>query len=80
MFSSFQFHGSNVCNSVLLVRAETMRCRTSVSQASGSTLFSLADWISVATIAQCSPPLGEPANNAFLRPRAIEGPFCPYQP
>ena len=34
-----------------------MRCRTSVNQASGSISFSLADWIRVATIAQCCPAL-----------------------
>ena len=38
-----------------LVRPATMRSSTSVSQASGSTSFSFADWISVATIAQCLP-------------------------
>jgi hypothetical protein len=76
----FQFHGSSVSSWCRLVRPDTMRSSTSVSQANGSTLFSFADWISVATIAQCRAPLSEPANKAFLRPSAIEEPFCPYQP
>ena len=48
----FQFHGSRVSNSVALVRPETMRSSTSVSQACGSTPFSLAVWMSVIAIAQ----------------------------
>jgi hypothetical protein len=44
-----------------------MRCRTSANHASGSTSFSLADWISVAMIDQLCTPLSAPANNAFLR-------------
>ena len=55
---------------VPLVRPDTMRSSTSLSQANGSTSFSFADWIRVAMIAQCFPPLSEPANKAFSRPRA----------
>jgi hypothetical protein len=44
-----------------------MRFSTSVNHASGSTLLSFAVWISVATIAQCFPPLSAPAKRAFLR-------------
>jgi hypothetical protein len=40
--SAFQFHGSSVSSSCALVRPDTMRSSTSVSQASGSTSFSLA--------------------------------------
>jgi hypothetical protein len=42
MHAGFQFHGSSVCNSFRLVRPDTMRSRTSVNQASGSSLFSFA--------------------------------------
>jgi hypothetical protein len=45
--SGCQFHGSNVVNSWILVRPETIRSSTSVSQAIGSTPLSLAVWISV---------------------------------
>ena len=48
----FQFHGSSVWSWLRLVCPDTMRSSTSVNQASGSTLFSFAVWISVATIAQ----------------------------
>src|SRR3954452_23299734 len=34
-----QFHGSSACNSWFLVLPETIRCKTSVSQASGSMPF-----------------------------------------
>ena len=68
--ATFQFHGSSVSSSCRLVRPDTMRSSTSVSQANGSTSFSFADWISVAKIAQCLPPLSDPANKAFFRPRA----------
>jgi hypothetical protein len=37
-----QFHGNSVCRSLTLVRPETTRSSTSVSQAIGSTPFSLA--------------------------------------
>jgi hypothetical protein len=37
-----------------------MRFNTSVNHANGSTSLSFAVWISVATIAQCFPPLSEP--------------------
>ena len=42
MAQGIQFHGSNVCSSWALVRPETMRSSTSVSQAIGSTPFSFA--------------------------------------
>jgi hypothetical protein len=42
-----------------------MRVRTSVRYASGSMSFSLVS-IRDATVAQCSAPPSEPANNAFL--------------
>jgi hypothetical protein len=42
MHAGFQFHGSSVCNSFRLVCPDTMRLRTSVNQASGSSLFSFA--------------------------------------
>jgi hypothetical protein len=42
--AAFQFHGSSVCSSCRLVRPDTMRSSTSVSQASGSTSFSFADY------------------------------------
>ena len=48
---------------------ETIRSSTSVSQAIGSTPFSLAVWISVIATAQCRAPPSLPANNAFLRVR-----------
>ena len=48
----FQFHGSSASSSVDLVRPETMRYSTSVSQACGSTSFSLAVWMSVIAIPQ----------------------------
>jgi hypothetical protein len=52
-----------------------MRFKTSVSHASGSTLLSLAVWISVATIAQCFPPLSAPAKRAFfLLWKSLESP------
>src|SRR6202161_1826612 len=64
MQPGFQFHGNSVCNSFRLVCPDTMRLRTSVNQASGSSLFSFAIWISVATSAQCSPtlPVLDPGN------------------
>jgi site-specific recombinase XerD len=48
----FQVHGSSADSSLCLVRPDTIRSRTSVNQASASTSFSFAVWISVATIAQ----------------------------
>ena len=68
--AAFQFYGSSVSSSCRLLRPDTMRSSTSVSQASGSASFSFADWISMAMIAQFLPPLSEPANKTFLRPRA----------
>ena len=47
-----QRHGNNVCRWLALVRAETMRSRTSVSHAIGSRPFNFAVWISVIAIAQ----------------------------
>jgi len=44
-----------------------MRSSTSVNQASGSTSFSFAVWISDATMAQWRPPLSAPGNRAFFR-------------
>jgi hypothetical protein len=61
----FPFHGSRVSSWLRLVCPDTMRFRTSVSHASGSTVLSLAVWISVATIARCFPPLSGP------RPRDV---------
>src|SRR3954452_15801307 len=48
-----------------------MRSSTSVSQAIGSTPFSLAVWIRVIANAQCRAPPSLPANNAFLRVRTL---------
>ena len=50
--SGRQFHGRSDSNSVALVRPETVRSSTSVSQACGLTPFSLAVWMSVMAIAQ----------------------------
>ena len=50
-----------------LVCPDTMRFNTSVNHANGSTPLSFAVWISVATIAQCFPPLSAPAKRAFFR-------------
>lgn len=69
--SGFQFYGSNVANSLRLVRRETMRSSTSVSHVDGSTPFSFIVWIRVAMIDQCCPPPSEPAHKAFLRPNAM---------
>ena len=44
----------------------------SVSQAIGSTPFSLAVWISVIAKFQCFAPPSDPANNAFLRVRVFD--------
>src|ERR1700760_1754324 len=41
VLAAFQFHGSNVFSSCRLVRPDTMRSSTSVSQASGSTSLQL---------------------------------------
>ena len=41
-----------------------------VVSADGAVNRAVADWIRVAMIAQCRPPLLEPANKAFFRPRA----------
>ena len=40
--AAFQFHGSRAANSLFLMRPATTHSNTSVSQASGSTSFSLA--------------------------------------
>ena len=50
--AAFQVHGSNFSSSCRLVRPDTMRSSTSVSQANGSTPFNFADCTSVAMIAQ----------------------------
>ena len=42
-WGAFHFHGSSVSSSCRLVRPDTMRWRTSVSQANGSTSLSFAD-------------------------------------
>lgn len=44
-----------------------MRSRVSVSQASGSTLLSLAVASKVAMVAHVRPPPSDPANREFLR-------------
>ena len=54
-----------------MVRPETMRSSTSVSQASGSIPFSFALATRLATIAQWRAPPSLPANKALRRPRAI---------
>src|ERR1700726_1974449 len=46
-----------------------MRSSTSVSQAMGSTPFSLAVWISVMAMAQWRASPSDPTNNAFFRVR-----------
>jgi hypothetical protein len=56
-----------------------MPASTSASQARGSTLFSLAVTISEYMAAARSPPRSLPAKSHAFRPRAMEGPFCPYQ-
>ena len=61
-------------SSCALVRPETIRSSTSVSQAIGSTPFSLAVWIRVIAKAQCRAPPSLPANNAFLRVRTLVAP------
>ena len=50
--SACQFHGSNRSSSMALVRPETVRSSTSVSQAKGSTPFSFAVATRLATIAR----------------------------
>ena len=70
-----QFQGSNCSSSWLLVRPETRRSSTSVSQASGSTPFNFAVLIRVKAIAQCSAAPSEPLNKAFFRATAT--PFMP---
>ena len=77
--SAFQAHGSSRSSSCALVRPETMRSSTSVSQAKGSTPLSFAVATRLATIAQWRAPPSDPANRLFLRPRAIAQSFCPYR-
>jgi hypothetical protein len=48
-----------------------MRCRTSLSQAKGSTLLSFAVAMREQTVAHRMPPPSEPANRWFLRPSAM---------
>ncbi len=60
--STFQVHGSSCASSWALVRPETIRSSTSVSQAKGSTPFSFAVATRLATIAQWRAPPSEPAN------------------
>jgi DNA polymerase IV len=67
--SAFQVHGNSRSSSWTLVRPETTRSSTSVSQAKGSTPLSFAVATRLATIAQWPAPPSEPANKAFLRPR-----------
>ena len=50
--SACQFQGSSRSSSFALVQPETIRSSTSVSQAKGSTTFSVAMAIRPATIAQ----------------------------
>src|SRR3954447_9575953 len=69
--SACQFQGSSRSSSVTLVRPATMRSSTSVSQAKGSTPLSFAVATRLATIAQWWAPPSDPANKAFLRPKAI---------
>ena len=52
-------HASSVSSWLRLVCLDTMRFSVSVSHATDSTLLSFAIWISVATIAQCFPPLSD---------------------
>jgi hypothetical protein len=54
-----------------------MRCRTSLSQAKGSTLLSFAVAMREQMVAHRTPPPSEPANRWFLRPSAISRSFCP---
>src|SRR3954454_6833502 len=77
--SAFQAHGNKHASSCALVWPETVRSSTSVSQAKGSTPLSFAVATRLATIAQWRAPPSEPANRAFLRPKAITRPFCPYR-
>ena len=75
--AAFQFQASNSCSWLFFVRPETIRSRTSVSQASGSRPLSFAVLTSDDRIAQVSPLRSEPQNSHDLRPKAISRSFCP---
>ena len=60
-FGAFQFQGSRLSSSFAFVRPETMRSKTSVNHAIGSTPCSFAVLISVIAIAQWRAPPSLPA-------------------
>ena len=67
-FIGRQFQGGNSSRR-LAGWPSVMRCRTSLSQAKGSTLLSFAVAMREQMVAHRTPPPSEPANRGFLRDR-----------
>src|SRR5271157_555469 len=69
--AAFQFQAKSSCSWLFFVRPETIRSKTSISQASGSSPLSLQVLRSDDRIAQVSPPPTSPQKRLFFFPIAI---------